>query len=91
MSKRDKYFRMRTKIGRLEAAALLLAIRWGHEPRLVRGDKQSTSIGCYTCDAWGCAEVENKIEIVHGDIFNETCGTTLFDKEAIYASNPALY
>ena len=91
MANRDKYFRARTRIGRLEAAAIRLALRWGHEPRLVRGDRQSTSVGCYGCDAWGCAEIENKIELVHGSIFEETCGTTILDKEAIYASNPALY
>jgi hypothetical protein len=91
MSKRDKYFRMRTKIGKLEAAALTLALRWGHSPRLVRGDRQSTSVGCYDCDAWGCAEIESKLELVHGSIFEEKCGTTILDKEGIYASNPALY
>ena len=91
MSNRDKYFRLRTRIGGLEQAAVNLASRWGHDPKLVPGDRQSTSVGCNNCDAWGCAEIESKIEIVHGDIFHETCGTTLFDKEAIYESNPALY
>jgi len=91
MSKRDKYFRMRTKIGQLEAAAIRFAITKGHDPRLVRGDKQSTSVGCYNCDAWGCAEIESKIELVHGSIFEEACGTTILNKEEIYASNPALY
>jgi hypothetical protein len=91
MSKRDKYFRERTKIGQLEAAALRFALTKGHEPRLVRGDRQSTSVGCYNCDAWGCAEIESKIEIVHGDIFMETCGTTIVEEEVLYASNPALY
>ena len=91
MRSRDKYFRARTKIGQLEAAALKFTLTLGHEPRLVRGDRQSTSVGCYNCDAWGCAEIESKIEIVHGDIFEEPCGTTVLDKEVIYASNPALY
>ena len=91
MSKRDKYFRERTKIGRLEAAAIRFALTLGHDPRLVRGDKQSTSVGCHNCDAWGCAEIDSRIELVHGEIFEERCGTTVLDKEVTYASNPALY
>lgn len=91
MSKRDKYFRDRTRIGKLEAAALTLALRWHHDPKLVRAGRQSTSVGCYNCDAWGCVEIESKLELAHGSIFEETCGTTVLDKEVIYASNPALY
>jgi hypothetical protein len=91
MSKRDKYFRERTRIGKLEAAAIRFALTLGHEPKLVADSRQATSVGCHSCDAWGCVEIESKIEIVHGDIFEETCGTTVLDKEVIYASNPALY
>ncbi len=59
MANRDEYFRVRTNIGKLEAAALRFAITKGHDPFVVRDDRQATSVGCYSCNEWGCAEIES--------------------------------
>ena len=91
MANRDEYFRVRTNIGKLEAAALRFAITKGHDPFIVRDDRQATSVGCYSCNEWGCAEIESKIEIAHGPIFEDACVPTILEEEALYASNPALY
>jgi hypothetical protein len=91
MSSRDEYFRVRTNIGKLEAAALRFAITRGHDPFVVRDDRQATSVGCNNCSEWGCAEIEKKIEIVHGPIFEDACVPDRLEEEALYASNPALY
>ena len=87
---REKYFRMRTKLGKLEVAAYTKAVHMGHDPFFVRNDRYSTGIGCNSCDAWACAELESKIEVVHGSLYDGPCGTVMLRGED-YESNAALY
>lgn len=88
---RANYFRMRTKLGQLEVAAFKKAVWMNHDPFFVKNDRYSTGIGCNQCDAWGCAEIEQKIEIAHGSIFDEPCGTVVIKRGEEYESNAAQY
>lgn len=78
-SPRFEYFRRRNRIGKLERAAMSLAFRVGHEPFMIMDSRFSTAIGCNDCAAWGCAEIEDDMDIVHGDIFFDECGTEIID------------
>lgn len=90
MKSRAEYFRLRTKIGRLEASALVKLIILGHEPKLIKDGRFSTAAGCHNCDAWGCIEIESGIELCHGGIFDEKCGSIMIE-EGTYESNAAPY
>jgi hypothetical protein len=74
---RSDYWRSRSAIGQLEIAAIRLAERLGHAPKMVKDDRHATSIGCFRCDAWGCAEIDGG-ELVHGDVFEAECGIIVF-------------
>lgn len=88
---RDKYFRMRTRLGKMEAAALMNLIRLGHTPFFVKNDRFSTGIGCHECDAWACVEIESGLQLAHGSLFEELCGTTIIKRGDEYESNAAQY
>lgn len=79
---RNDYWRSRSAIGQLEIAASRLAERMNHAPKLVRDGRQDTSVGCYRCDAWGCAEIDGG-ELVHGDVFEVECGKIKFNEDDI--------
>lgn len=73
---RSKYFRSRTKIGKLEAIGMELMYEHGHKDYvIIRDDRLATSFGCKTCETWGCVELENKEKPVHGTVFEYRCGT----------------
>jgi hypothetical protein len=86
---RAEYFRQRTDIGKLEMAAARLAARIGHTPKLIRDGREATSIGCFMCDAWGCAEIDGG-ELAHGSIFEVECGKILFNEDDIAVFAAAL-
>ena len=73
MSKdRSKYFRARTKIGRIELKAQAVCDDLGHEFFMIRDDRSATSFGCSDCKVWGCAEVDGKKAAFHGlEVFLE--------------------
>ena len=89
-SKRFEYFRMRTQIGKLEASCMALATTLKHEPFLLRYAKSGTSVGCKNCDAWGCAEIEDGMELAHGDVLTSECGTIMFNVEELRFLKEAL-
>ena len=88
---RYEYFRSRTVIGQLESAASRLAARRGHTVTLVKDDKYATSLWCTTCDRWACAEVDDGVKIVHGDVVEYDCGDLIqedigsFDPDVVWA------
>ena len=74
---RTKYFRSRTKIGKLEAIAMETLYEQGHRDYvIIRDDRLATSFGCNTCGTWGCVETEDKARPIHGTVFQYRCGAS---------------
>lgn len=72
---RSRYFRSRTKIGKLEGKGMESMYELGHRDYvMIRDDRFATSFGCRTCDTWGCVETEDKNNPIHGTIFEYHCG-----------------
>jgi hypothetical protein len=71
---RYEYFRIRTDIGKLEAMAKGYSESRGHDVFLVRDDRFATSLGCNKCEHWACAEIDEGVSVVHGDIVEYDCG-----------------
>ena len=72
---RFKYFRAKTDIGKLENIGLSQLFELGLDDYvMIRDDKYATSMGCRSCNTWGCVETDDKKNPIHGTIFEYRCG-----------------
>lgn len=72
---RFHYFRAKTAIGKLENIGLSQLYELGHDDYVtIRDDKYATSMGCRSCNTWGCVETDDKKNPIHGTIFEYRCG-----------------